>query len=100
MTTEEGNKLIAEFHGEFDVWKPTDGIYPFPLKYNSSWDWLMPVVEKIESLDGNFIVTIEALYCVISENGENPIIECQQHETKIENVFQVVIQFIEWYNQQ
>jgi hypothetical protein len=43
----EGNKLIAEFmnheedYDEHGVWQK--------LQYHSSWDWLMPVVEKIKS---------------------------------------------------
>src|SRR4051812_9002764 len=66
MTIEQGNKLIAEFDGKtpvsfldkstncvFEGWvwiengKSKQANY---LKYHSSWDWLMPVVEKIEKL--------------------------------------------------
>ena len=36
------NKLIAEFMGEEQL------CLPHELKYHSSWDWLMPVVNKIE----------------------------------------------------
>ena len=56
----EGNKLIAEFftrekffnhsiilHG-FD--EEEDLFFDSQLKFHSSWDWLMPVVEKIENL--------------------------------------------------
>lgn len=61
---ETGNKLIAEFMGG-KLYKseshnhsfhtapkkmPTEPVYSLVignLKYNSSWDWLMPVVEKI-----------------------------------------------------
>ena len=57
----EENKLIAEFMG-WDVKNPTtiptnlhlsnlelDNGEIIELKYDTSWDWLMPVVEKIES---------------------------------------------------
>ena len=105
---EEGNKLIAEFmglHFHKTGWvdaRHIDGNYECPeLKYHYSWDWLMPVVEKIESLeDGRFITTIETGYCVISDNGENAIVEMQSDETKIENTRLAVIKFIEWLNEQ
>jgi len=41
----EENKLIAEFMGsnikQLDSWQ-----YEEELKYHTSWDWLMPVIEK------------------------------------------------------
>ena len=49
------NKLIAEFMGlpivEHDgMWyNPEDTNMKF--NYDTSWDWLMPVVEKIEKLE-------------------------------------------------
>jgi len=58
----KNNKLIAEFMGVNvitldDVRKnkdpyhsSSDGYLKDDLKYHSSWDWLMPVVEKIEGL--------------------------------------------------
>jgi hypothetical protein len=62
MTTEtiQGNKLIAQFMGILpDVYNPEryvsstwpDTIFATPseMRYHSSWDWLMPVVEKIEA---------------------------------------------------
>ena len=57
-----GNKLIAEFMGlsyctkyQYEGWyKNHEHNYRIcgfdGLKYHSSWDWLMPVVEKIEQL--------------------------------------------------
>lgn len=46
-----GNKLIAEFH---NFWSYGDGTFKTPteqdileLRYHTSWDWLMQVVEKI-----------------------------------------------------
>jgi hypothetical protein len=67
----EGNRLIAEFMG----WGG-DGYYTTPfdnaglcngepthicntenLKFHSSWDWLMPVVEKIEELGSYYVMS-------------------------------------------
>lgn len=47
------NKLIAEFmgyevkHGKCYSPKYNDGTIA-PMQFDRSWDWLMPVVEKIE----------------------------------------------------
>lgn len=66
----EGNKLIAEFMG-WELWESIFDGFGFnvdpeiipdarndhsnfhkinDLRFNSSWDWLMPVIEKIEEL--------------------------------------------------
>lgn len=62
----EGNKLIAEFMGYklSDTFSPAlpphyineegetiTGYIDTELKYHSSWDWLMTVIEKIQSID-------------------------------------------------
>jgi len=113
MTQEEileGNKLIAEFDGV--VWKDASLVnYPRPnkqwsikfpngkqfseygniddilskyCKYHSSWDWLMPVVEKI-----------------IYNYDESKSLDIMRELSyaKIESVYQSVIEFIKWYNQ-
>lgn len=106
MTNEEileGNKLIAEFMGfEFNkskiIYDPTDTNpegkligYPLSnLKYHSSWDWLIPVIDKIHS--SNYYVDY-----YLSELGQfnNGV----HINTKfIEVSFDSVIEFIKWYN--
>ena len=84
-TTEEGNKLIAEFMGE-EIGHDKMVLRPFPedapnnaerwtmTKYHSSWDWLMPVVEKI---------------------GDENLLSLN-----IETVWSNVIEHIGWYNVQ
>ena len=58
----EENKLIAEFmevheimhdgYSEYDFDDNTlDVVHEEELQYHTSWDWLMPVVEKIEFLE-------------------------------------------------
>jgi hypothetical protein len=46
MNTTENNKLIAEFMGvdqvDIDTWLETNS----NLHYHTSWDWLMPVIDK------------------------------------------------------
>ena len=58
MKTE--NKLIAEFmgmeesNGEYykRIYNTGDWIPLNELKFHTSWDWLMPVVEKIDDMFG------------------------------------------------
>jgi hypothetical protein len=74
-------------------------------KYSSSWDWLMPVVEKIEGEELNFNVKFEHKCCVIL-NSDLPNFEPiwifpaePDKVSKIEVVYEAVVQFIKWYNQ-
>ena len=111
--TLEGNKLIAEFmitqkpSDDFCVnWKDKIEFSVFmngksktylysKLKFHSSWDWLMPVVEKIEDLGHG--VTIYRKGCQIND------VHCTntgfRHNSKIEETYQAVIEFIKWYNE-
>jgi hypothetical protein len=123
MNTEiiKGNKLIAEFMGatidELDNVKfilPADGVGLAgcglrACRYHSSWDWLMPVVEKIEGLfNGNsFTITNRNLWCIIEMNTQFSLaydIEYSEisikASTKLESTWQAVVQFIQWYNTQ
>ena len=44
------NKLIAEFMGRDDVYQGMSEARAKRIyNYHTSWDWLMPVVEKIEN---------------------------------------------------
>lgn len=134
MTTEEGNKLIAEFMGgeiQPDLTCNNYGKMSIPqwafIKYNfdtmriggyeyhTSWDWLMPVVEKIDGLKcdkaGSVIcqtnTTSHSFY--INYNDGKSTCYChpkyydgrhrEEGESRIENVWQAVVKFIQWYNQ-
>ena len=58
------NVLIAEF---MDLRNTGMSIYEeSDYKYHKSWDWLMPVVKKIESYNVN--VNINGLYSVFNKN--------------------------------
>lgn len=144
----EGNKIIAEFDGrkfkayngntsydkEFDTYKEcedwigglkkSEGYKPeigWKLdcgKYHSSWNWLMPVVEKIEQLSkGNSVYINTSQF----ELYDAPFTECtiwvrdepsggisglskwhttNEDRSKIKSVWLSVIKFIKWYNNQ
>jgi len=106
----ENNKLIAEFMGiEFNsfgdkcnhplisaAWPPVEC-----LQYNKSWIWLMPVVEKIESLD--FVVQMHLGSCFIKRQEQfiaeqAKYISKYQGKSKIEAVYKSIIEFIKWFN--
>lgn len=120
MTT-ENNKLIAEFLGweekeKYFMFNPkTNGsIYIKTLLFHSDWNWLMQVVEKIETIPSwdkdrfGTIVTIQGKKCRINSDhyqDKNKTYSKEQYfdvtfigETKIEAVYNACIEFIKWYN--
>lgn len=119
MNTKENNKLIAEFmglpkvacnigtsdgcitegymHPKVDVPVTTSG-----MQYKYSWDWLMPVVDdKIEGL-GYSYDRINADVFINTQEGENIIPNPMDYNTMtmLEKTYQVVVEFIKWYNEQ
>jgi hypothetical protein len=102
MTTLEGNKLISSFMG---LAGKTGNEYPIGIgwctdehmQYHSSWDWLMPVVEKIEAIENSddYEVDIFGNCCEIGTNDNHSAVG----KTKIEATWKAVVQFIQWYNQ-
>lgn len=105
MNTQESNLLIAEFMnlqiGEKMVLRNRSWTVP---KYHKSWDWLMSVVEKIESL--GFEVRIEGISCKINRvlEKDSPIVSWVCGDTKrkrkIKLVFRAIRTFIKWHNEQ
>ncbi len=130
----QGNRLIATFMGATFVpdWKPIyqpdavgfptfvyEGV-PFPtptscknwgveqLQYHESWDWLMPVVEKIETISFEVFnecgVNIYKKTCFINSGGWNnvkivDIYDEKQKYTKISATWLAVVEFVKYYNE-
>lgn len=124
MTLEEGNKLIANFLG----WYKPDGrvkdslgrldiperyfmcdfdgnMYVYiddhdrnNLAFHSSWDWLMPVVEKIGAkgyrweLGMGTSTNSPTHYCKIWSIGSI------EGVSPLDAIYGAVIEFIKWYN--
>jgi len=99
---EKNNKLIAEFMGlPTEVFKPSGKVnYYFKeynsgswyeaheLSYNVSWDWLMPVVQKIG--DEYLNTPFDETYSHLTEQYENI--------WTIEDTYKAVVEFIKNQN--
>ncbi len=90
---ENNNLIIAQFM-ELEIYTVTndgtvflkrefEGQLSAPIaKYHSSWDWLMPVVEKIDSMRDEERFKVTALFL----------------GTSIKDVHAAVVDYIKWYN--
>tara|TARA_R100000951_G_scaffold100702_2_gene91597 strand:- start:259 stop:594 length:336 start_codon:yes stop_codon:yes gene_type:complete len=106
------NKLIAEFMG-WDIESPTsmprnlhlsnlelDNGEVWAYKFHTSWDWLMPVVEKIENLGYELIIAESR--CKINHNTDYSIEEVISIDiigSKIEATYQALVEFIKEVNE-
>ena len=105
---EKNNKLIAEFMGYPNIAHDEDkrDYLEDCVKYHKSWDWLMPVVEKIEYIES---ITHGNQFQVIIREEEVGIYDkhTQTHivyipadgESKLTNTHKAVVEFIKEYNQ-
>ena len=105
MKNLENNKLIAEFMGikqgskNYNLMsegfmvtvidRTKASCIADELRFNISWDWLMPVVDKIEviqkEMDCETIIQTGAKIWAKSNN-------------KLEGTYKAVVEFIKWYN--
>lgn len=121
MTT-KNNKIIAEFMGfipitesdfladNYKVKKKDILMVIECTKYHSDWNWLMEVVEKIESIneandefysDYSFIVTnFIQNWTAGFISRENVEIVNVEGLTRKESVYNACLEFIKWYNEQ
>lgn len=120
--TNAGNKILAEFMGIQHVKREMDEIFEVriwtsaicnsnpngevlrPVEYHKSWEWLMPVVDKIEEL--GFVSTIERLNHGFSDHrvffnefgSLKEVAHGARNENKLTAVYEAVLDFIEWHN--
>ena len=118
MTQEEineGNRLIAKFifptiekeaeEDDFVIERLMFAKMAFFLKdyarleFHTKWNWLMPVVEKIESL-GYFCMINKWTSVYTGSDGERLQVTSVEGNSKILNTWKAIIEFIKWINQQ
>jgi hypothetical protein len=115
------NRIIAEFMGhklnscnEFDIEYTTiqgswDTCPADDLEYHLSWDWLMPVIEKIEKDNHGYYFKIYGNQAFVQVHimGDNSILTSQKYvrgvdydgeNTKLANAYMAVVEFINYYN--
>ena len=104
MTTTENNKLLAEFmNWEYTIVNNTtlQTTLISDLDFSKDWNWVMKVVEKIESLDGHlhicdndvFVHFPKRIKGCVRINGESLKL------SKIEAVYNACVEFIKWHNE-
>ncbi len=99
------NELIAEFmgyevkHNKCYSPKYNDGTIA-PMQFHSSWDWLMPVIEKIETLE----YTFEKNYQRIDKDWQslivkgNDILYQEFNDDSLKSSYYVLVEFVKQYN--
>lgn len=115
MRIKKSNVLIAEFMGIKNLnygWIAIEGreyaydsvIYPNSLKYHSSWEWLIPVVHKIECTPVNEEMllprfTIDSSFVRINQTGDvETCVYRKDLEGKLQTTYDAIIDFIQWHN--
>lgn len=95
------NKLIAEFMGAiFDdngmtrICDKGGRVSDLNLLFHTSWDWLMPVVQKIESL--GYVFTIQGGKAEFGEMACEP--QCFIVNDKLSSTYKAVVKFIKEFN--
>jgi hypothetical protein len=96
--TKETSELIADFM-EAEYYPKVKHAYSAAMiGYHVSWDALMPVVEKIESLDCVREVSMFRTCCRITPDLFHVFVIGEIESTKLQATYQAVVKFIAWYN--
>ncbi|MDW0189363.1 MAG: hypothetical protein QOA70_06900 [Nitrososphaeraceae archaeon] len=109
---ESDNILIAEFMGGEWIhegeWckrfmftnKPGYAYFPSALLYHESWDWLMPVVEKINNLGFTIAINLQSVRPMCDTSifsMQLPEMIGYEDKSSINATIKAVTEFIKWY---
>tara|TARA_R100000329_G_scaffold15189_1_gene15707 strand:- start:68 stop:502 length:435 start_codon:yes stop_codon:yes gene_type:complete len=109
----ENNRLIAEFmglrtnsYGDYNIDKDVMGFDMIvcslaDTKFHTSWDWLMPVVEKIEEddeVDVNILLNGTRIFKWRTDTDIVNNVAQISFDKKIEHVYNAVVEFIKEHN--
>lgn len=111
----ENNGLIAKFmgqkknkNGKYDIpkhpyeyhWMGNSYDYfPENMRYDQSWDWLMPVVKKIKDIAEEF--EYDTFNYSAFESIFDIDMTCSDFmNNNIEGIYERCTEFIEWYNKE
>ena len=110
MTKEEGNKIIAEFMDcliKGNLVKRTTKYWDFPfpfgglfhpiseLKYHTSWDWIIPVIQKANKLNLDEIMVDNSVMTYVNKIGK---VKRELLKLNIETTWVAMVEFITWFN--
>lgn len=119
----EGNDLLAKFMGMTyedswsRLWKPNINITPpeffnylceqmgdykwyiDELKFNLDWNWIMPVVEKIEKLPEILSFDIFSCDVIVQLNSGRMLMEDCAKQPKLQAVYKACIRIIKEHNE-
>lgn len=64
------------------------------LRYYNEWNWIMEVVDKIESFGYRFKIDTKYVWCFFDNDWK----ESRILYDKLTTVFEVCVAFVKWYN--
>jgi len=98
-TTEQNNKLLAEFLGLETFSRGSEGFQPNSFSFHFSWDSLMKIVDKIESLGFEFQITSKHVTVLTNHSAiYQTFVYSVDGTDKITATYQTAVEFVKWYN--
>lgn len=98
--------MIAEFMGAKIIQREDGIVFDFPKKsgldwwvdYDKKWDWLMPVLSKIEEQGCIIDLAMTSLGCVASISPVSEDISFNnESRSLIQSAYKSVVDYIKWY---